>query len=414
MRELFPPEEMHERLRFTQFFTEHFKLRKGVTKDFRHPFTVDLLYRIYKRMYPDAKLSEADFELYFIILGAVQQTGSIFLDLRAQDVKEINPALWDCIETIVTPKKYSFLTAKALTRKSMDPVENNTIKFFDLFVRRRDKPVKTSVSRIFSLYSLYCMQNNMAILGNKRFVHMLAKYVNPVKKGYADGKSGVNFVCCEIPTEDLWQNSLQLGLGVFSYLGKHFDNNGKLLKFDADGKPEQLTQAHITYRLAGGKYESQAAEERSAEQEEKADGDIDGREDESPIAYVSGGTEESDPETSDDADEGSYSGTEESQHDYGTNSETAGSESTDDGFDDDAEDDSRDAEYEGIDDEPDLDNQEKPTLKEVFTALEIAYKINPGTFNKKAMNSYLVSMDVDYSAEDIWDEFMEFVGGEKR
>ncbi|NMB15242.1 MAG: hypothetical protein GX985_08365, partial [Gallicola sp.] len=412
MRELFPPEEMDERLRFTQFFMDNFVIHKKSTKSFMHPFTTDLLFKIYKKINPETKLSEADLELYFIMLGATQSTGSIFLDLRAQEIKEITPSLWSCIESLVSIDKYRQLDAKGVLRKTLNPEDNCAIKFIDLFMRNRGINVKTSSAQVFSLYSLYCIQNNLPAKSRKGFSSMIIKYFGPIKKGYLDGKSGITYIHCEIPPEALWSLSLKHGLGVFSYLGKYFDNQGKRLTFDVDGNPDQLTQAHILYRLTGGKHEQTATEEGSAEQEEKADGDVDGREEESPIAYVSGGKEESDAETRDDADEGSYSGTEESQHDYGTNSETAGSESTgsestDDGFDDD---DSRDAEYEGIDDEPDLDNQEKPTLKEVFTALEIAYKINPGTFNKKAMNSYLVSMDVDYGAEDIWDEFMKFIG----
>lgn len=413
MRELFPPEEMHERLRYTQLFMEHFRLRKGATKDFRHPLSTEVLYRIYKKMYPDANLSEADFELYFIILGAVNQSGSIFLDLRAQDIKEVNPALWDCINTLLTPEKYSLMTAKCASRIATDPTENGVIQFFDRFTRRRIKDVKSSVTQLYSLYTLYCIQNNIPILGNKRFVYMLAKYVGPVKKGYANGKSGVNYVCCDIPANQHWEQSLKIGIGVFEYLTKLFDNNGKLLKFDSNGNPEQLTQAHIIYRLSGGKYESTTTEEGSAEPEQEIGSDINGREDEGPITDVDGGQEESDAETSDDTDEGSYSGTKECEHEDESITTIAGSESTDDDYDEDSDDGNGDAADEGFDDELDYDNQEKPTLKEVFAALEIAYRINPGTFTKRVMNSYLVSMDVDYGAEDIWDDFMQFVGGKK-
>lgn len=412
MREMFTQEEMRERLRFTQLFNDHFRLRKGFTKDFRHPFTVDLLYRIYQRMYPEAHLSAADFELYFNIIGAISTSGSIYLDLRAQDVNEIHPALWKCIETIVTPEKYGLLTAQSTLRKTVDPAENYTLQFFDLFVRRRNKKIKTSIQQLFSLYSLYCIQNNFPLLGNKRFIGMINKHINPVKKGYADGKSGINYVFCEIPAEISWPVSLQLGLGVFNFLEKYFDNTGKVLKFTSEGVPDQITQAHITYRLAGKINESQTETKGSTEQKQEDSPDVNGRENESIIPYVGGGETESDTEASDNADEGSYSGTEECEYTDGTTTQVAGSEFTDDDFNEDAEDDSRDAEYEGSDDEPDYNNQEKPTLKEVFTALEIAYKINPGTFNKRAMNSYLVSMDVDYGAEDIWDKFMQFVGGE--
>lgn len=415
MRELFPPEEMDERLRFTQFFMDNFIIHKKSTKSFIHPFTTDLLFKIYKRMNPDAKLSEADFELYFTVLGATQPSGSIFLDLKAQEISEVSPSLWCCIESLVSVDKFRRLNAKEVLRKRFNPEDNCAIKFINLFVRNRGTNVKTSFTQVFSLYSLYCIQNNLPAKSRKGFSSMIIKYFGPIKKGYLDGKSGITYMHCEIPPEALWSLSLKHGLGVTTFSGQFFDNQGKRLTFDVDGNPDQLTQAHILYRLTGGKHEQTATEEGSAEQEQEETGaDINGREDESIIADISRGKEEGGSEACNNSDEGSCSGTEEEQPTPANTPEVIGGYTQGDTiipiY---ADDDSDDADDEGSDDEFDGDYQEKPTLKEVFAALEIAYRINPGTFNKKAMNSYLVSMDVDYGAEDIWDEFMKFVGGAK-
>lgn len=415
MRELFPPEEMDERLRFTQFFMDNFVIHKKSTKSFMHPFTTDLLFKIYKKINPETKLSEADLELYFIMLGATQSTGSIFLDLRAQEIKEITPSLWSCIESLVSIDKYKQLDAKGILRKKFNPEDNGALKFIDLFVRNRGPNVKTSFAQVFSLYSLYCIQNNFPVKSRKGFSSMFIKYFGPIKKGYLNGKSGITYVHCEIPPEALWPLSLKHGLGVTTFSGQFFDNKGKRLTFDVDGNPDQLTQAHIIYRLTGGKHEQTTTEEGSAEQEQEETGaDINGREDESIIADVSRGKEEGDSEACNNSDERRRSGTEEEQPIPADTPEVIGGYTQGDSiipiY---ADDDSDDADDEGSDDEFDGDYQEKPTLKEVFAALEIAYRINPGTFNKKAMNSYLVSMDVDYGAEDIWDEFMKFVGGTK-
>lgn len=415
MRELFPPEEMDERLRFTQFFMDNFIIHKKSTKSFMHPFTTDLIFKIYKKINPETKLSEADLELYFIMLGATQSTGSIFLDLRAQEIEEITPSLWSCIESLVSIDKYRQLEAKEVLRRSFNVEDDTANKFISLFVRKRDSKTKTAFAQIFSLYSLYCMQHNLPVKSRKSFSALFAKNFGEIKKGYVNGKSGVTYAHCEIPPEDSWALSLKYGLGITPLFGQFFDNQGKQLNFDTNGEPDQLTQAHIIYRITGGKHEQTATEEGSAEQEQEASADVNGREDKSLITDVSRGEEEGDAKTSDNSDERSHSGAEEERSMPADTPEVIGGYTQGDSivpiY---ADDDSDDADDEGSDDEFDGDYEEKSTLKEVFAALEIAYKINPGTFNKKAMNSYLVSMDVDYSAEDIWDDFMQFVGGEKR
>ena len=95
MRELFSPEEMEDRLRLTQFLSNNFIFHKKVTTHFRYPFDIDLMYKIYKRNFPDTVLSEADIELYFVMLGAINETGHIFTNLRAQHKNHINDVLWD-------------------------------------------------------------------------------------------------------------------------------------------------------------------------------------------------------------------------------------------------------------------------------------------------------------------------------
>lgn len=420
MRELFPPEEMDERLRLTQFITTFFTFRSKVTKDFRHPFTADSLFAIYKKSCPDTKLSAADFELYFIILGAVKETGSIFLDLNPLHSAEIPNTLLQSISPLLTTQKYRQITALPPAQVTLNIEMNGAVRFLHLFVRARDKNTKTSMQQLFSFYSLYCIQEKLPVIGRKGFAQAITRHVGPVKKGYVDGKSGTTFAQCEIPQTQMWQLSLQYGLGIFDYLGKYYDNRGKVLDFQND-EPSALTQAHITYRLTGGKNESTTTQEGSAEQEKETTSDISGRTPESSIAHVSRGEEEGDTEACDHSDEGSLSGTEEGQQD-GTDSEVAdgGTSEIIGGYTNGdqvipiyADDEDDDARYEESDDKLDGDYQEKPTLKEVFAALEIAYKINPGTFDKKAMNSYLVSMDVDYAAIDIWDDFMKFVGGSK-
>ena len=409
MQEIFSQEEMAERLLFTQFLNHHFVPRKNKTEDFRHPLDTGLLYRIYRRSFPDGELSEADIHLYCTITGLLNPVGAIFVDLRATKVEQIPPSLWRSVEPLLRPQTINNLTSSAPASRSIDPAVNTALDFFDLFVRRRSKNVKVSISRMFNLYSMYAMGQTTKILGRKRFVDVIKNYLGDVKKGYADGKSGATYTYGEIPDEDFWPIGLSLGLGIFEIGGKFFDNEGKVLFFDEEYKPDTLTQAHILYRITGGKasYESGTKEEGSAEQEEETYTNDFRREEESAFTDA----EEDQREDSNGPIEGSFSGTEECRH-----------EDTEGAFIDFTKEFTRSepaeeytrsdiSEYAGTDDEFEGDYQEEPTLKEIFAALEVAYKITPGAFDQKMMNSYLVSMDVDYAAADIWDDFMEYLRG---
>ncbi len=409
MQEIFSQEEMEERLLFTQFLNHYFVPRKNKTEDFRHPLDTGLLYRMYRRSFPDGELSEADIHLYCTITGLLNPVGAIFLDLRVDKAEQLPPSLWRSVEPLLKPRKIINLTSSAPASRSIDPAVNIALDFFNLFVRRRSKNVKVSIGRMFNLYSMYAMQHTTEILSRKRFVDTIKNYLGDVKKGYADGKSGATYTHGKIPDEEFWPLSLSLGLGIFEVGGKFFDNEGKTLFFNEEHEPDTLTQAHILYRVVGGKIndESGTKEEGSAEQEEETSTDDFRREEESALTDA----EEDQEEDSDGSIEGSFSGTEE-----------CGCEDTEGTFIDTTERYIRSelaekregidaSEYAGADDEFEGDYQEEPTLKEIFSALEVAYKITPGAFDLKMMNSYLVSMDVDYAAVDIWDDFMEYLRG---
>jgi hypothetical protein len=379
-----------------------------------------MLFDIYRILYPDTKLSAADMQLYFAVNGLAKE-GSIYMDLRAEHITQIPDVLFTRIEAHLTIDTLRKLDMAAKYAVSADPAVAVFEEFRRLFIKVGRAGTRTKLTRMHNLYALYCIDNKHTPIGNKRFAQLVANTVSPVRRGYAEQTSGVNYAMCSIPIDKHWKDSLRLGIGLFESMGKLYDNLGK--RIDLENKSEitvASTKMYIENRLRGKAYD-QTEEEETLQEEEKFRADdrrtIEGSEEttqgrEEEVCTSAGNdtssessespTESSIPRDASSEDSGIDIAEDDIAH---TDTEVGSSgiesepiETTDTG-------------YDGTDDEYDEYYTEEPaTLKEIFSALEIVYRINPDTFTKRTMNSYLVSMDVEQCVDDLWDDFMKYIG----
>lgn len=456
MQKIYSEEESDARLHFTTFFHDIFRIQRKHTTTFKYPLSTELLFTMYVRLFPETMLSQADLEHYFITLG-VTDTNNILLELRPEAT--IPQELLDGLTAHMIPRKAATLQMSKIPAKlSTELAVNSFEHFVDGFVKTVRKDIRTPVRNLFELYILFCSAYKLTPLTRKRALNILRERVGKVYRGYAGGISGVNYILGEIPNKEDWERSIRLGIGVFNYLNQLFDNRGKRIRLTEDNTPVDNEMAlYITQRTEGRKYayvtrqdEPQAAEGGSQEEQKETSADIDGRETQSVDEDVSRGTSQSDTETNNNADEAGGTSDEKPKITRSRVTKDARSDATEDSNqhltkDSDGTVERRVArsaddevtrtttiksepvrhreEVQAIIEPTELEDpiveddeefEERPaTKKEIFAALEIAYRINPVTFNQKEMNSYLVSMDVDYAAADLWDEFMQFVGGKK-
>lgn len=456
MQNIYSEEEMTARSQFTMFFFDYFRLQRKHTNTFKYPLSVDMIYAMYLRLFPNTTISQADMEFFFTVAGF--DARNLYLDLRP-DVK-FSEEMQKGLAPHLRPNVIRSLgMCQETASLSLDRAKNGFNHFMDVFIRPVKDGSRISTQRLFNLYTLFCVAYNIPMLTRKRMIGCLRARFGEVRKGYADGKSGVSYVFGVIPKETNWETSITLGIGLFEHLNKWFDNLGKTIRLDAAQKPiDDVMALYIKQRTEGRRYayESQAETTRGEEKEsqKETEQDIIGRTEESPGSDVKRGETESTAEANHDADETSGPGNEKpktsgskSSKDarrkssadtdtrsavqfYGGGSKTKAPRpaATDTGVIRDreevqritkeetrAEPDTIEELEDPIVNEGDEEeyNEAPPSKKEIFAALQIAYKINPTTFDRKSMNSYLVSMDVDYAADDLWDEFMSFVGGAK-
>lgn len=412
MQKIFNPKETKDRAMFTMFLQEHFLLRQRTTKTFKYPMSIDIIYKMYRSLYPDTSLSYADLKMYFAIIG-MGDNDNVFMDIRANHISQIPEVLFKRIEAHLSLETLRKLDISSRAPISTVPGVNVFHEFKRLYVSVSISDNRTKTSRLYQLYTLYCLNKGIDPIGRKSFARMVSEHISPVRKGYAEGVSGCNYALCRIPADEHWEQSIRFGVGIFVSYQKFFDNKGKNLQLDPDTLEitSDVIALYIKNRVKGeSEYESTKTSESFPQQEEERSSN--GREIESNAEHVSRREETAESKTYNDADEASS--TETAKSGFADNAAPADRE-TDDSFAGITETDIEyaNAELERLDRESADDYQEDPiTIKEVYKALEIAYKISPATFDKKTMNSYLVSMDVDFAAEDIWEDFMNYVGGE--
>ena len=423
MLSVYSVEESKERLRFTMFLQQYFRLKSKGTSTFKYPLDSDFLFALYYKLNPDTILCGADLEVYFSILG-VYNTNQIYIDLIARHASEVPPSMLLALQPHMTIAAIQALNAIGIT-KSVDESQNSFIAFINLFVKTTHKGEKTTLSDMYQLYTLYSLNNGISPISTKRMAEIIRAQISPIKKGYVNGASGRNYAICTIPTEERWQHSLTLGIGIFEYMGKLFDNRGKHLAIDYVTciPKDDVTKLYIANRATkrswnyGEEIESSSTESTSTNEEYPENEVNDGRTPKSPEENVVGSPEKSEtkiPPANNNRNTGDVS----DNTNVGSpkiprsrNTETARSDDADTTRSRDVRLRTDEAEMDGdtfddCEDEPGTDEIEKPSKKEIFAALRITYNINPKTFDKRTMNSFLVSMNVDYSAEDLWDEFM--------
>jgi hypothetical protein len=413
MQKIFNPKETKDRAMFTMFLQEHFLLRQRSTKTFKHPMSIDIIHKMYQSLYPETTLSHADLKMYFAIMG-MGDNDHVFMDIRANHISQIPEILFKRIEAHLSLETLRKLDISSRAPISAVPGVNIFHEFKRLYVSVSISDNRTKTSRLYQLYTLYCLSKGINPIGRKSFARMVSEHISPIRKGYAEGVSGCNYALCKIPADEHWEQSIRFGIGIFVSYQKFFDNKGKNLQLDPDTLEitSDVIALYIKNRIEGeSKYESTKTTEKVSQQEAEERGS-DGRAIEGNAEHVSRREEAIKSKTYNDADETSDLWSEKSGftsitefEDREAGDKFSGITETDIEY--------ANAELERLDRESADDYQEDPiTIKEVYKALEIAYKISPTTFDKKTMNSYLVSMDVDFAAEDIWEDFMNYVGGE--
>lgn len=408
MRRIFSEEEMSERANFTLFMQTYFSYSKRHTSTFKYPLSIEMLFHLYKRVNPDTILSAADLILYYNINGLVQQDDNIYVDIRAKHVTEIPEKIFRGIEAHLTLDALRSLDTTARSMISTDPSLNAFREFIRLFYKSSNKNDRVATSKIHSMYMAYCSLHELRPISSKAMALELKTNISPVQKGYAGGKSGVNFISGTLPPDENWQVSLEVGVGIFYKDSKAFDNLGKRL-YLVDGVPDTGTALYIQNRVKGvaikseqsGKAPSSAEEASTIRFLDEYRGAIKAKE-----ADVERTEEASRRSTYNDPDEPNDEEFEESEPSETTHPGTKSSRSIEQG-----------GSPGGLDwlnaelvTEFDDAYQEEPiTLKEVFAALEITYRISPNTFTEETMDSYLLSMGTEYKAIDLWDDFMYYL-----
>ena len=441
MQQIFSTEEMRDRATLTLFLQEYFAFKTKTTSTFKYALPVNTLWHIYSACYPETKLSVDDLRLYFTILG-VSFLDKVFVELRAQHISELPAKLFSQIHAHLTSSTLRALDlSSAATIRNINPSVKAYYEFQRRFLKTTSKDARTRTARIHAMYVQFCLDQDIAPVSNKRLVQLLAENVSGVRRGHADGKSGVNYVVCTIPPDEYWERSLHYGVGLFNYMEGIYDNLGKRLNLDSVTLEvlDPVTALYLRQRVEGEAYE-QAAEESRAQEEEATkaqDGRaIDWRTAESLKEAVRSRKKTREASAGDSTDEAGHraakkratpgdraSGTSEDAADRGevTGDTTANLYGDDklvfttlDGLDLLGEESSGGIEAESLDlimasaeDEDDVPVDS--TLQEVFEAMEIVYKINPATFTPRTMDAFLTSMEVTYTAEEIWDEFMDYI-----
>ena len=293
---IYTDEEYEDRLRFTSFLSDYFKIRKGtISNDFKYPLDVDIIFGWYQQRHPDTLLDVATVTHMLSVMG-VKDVTRITLDVR--------PGIKMPIELTKLVRGH-LQPDKAIEQLQVEPAEltltpglNALNLFIDLFMVE-DKETKTSTAEIFDLYSCYCMHYNLQTLSKQEANRVFRRRIGDIRKGYVKGKSGMPYLYVRIPEQEYWEMSILIGLGLFvDNVGRVVDNKNKIMCSDVDEldqlvTPNALLQQYIDKRTSKRRYGIESPRTPKKRKRKDMGSDVTRRETQKDISDDSGGTQTS-------------------------------------------------------------------------------------------------------------------------